>query len=161
MRPTVRERSLHDALAAHPPVSFTATARQFHLLRRSAEKGTGQLFFWTSPRWSFSRTSPKRGASSDWLFRATPPNNLPATSPDSAGGFPQRFPHPRHLRRSPDGLIRATPALDSAFSAWLGRPSRAKNFHEKPAQKSPLPCSLCPLFNDGLVEQRLAPLVIK
>ena len=91
MRPTVRERSLHDALAAHPPVSFTAPARQFHLLRRSAEKGTGQLSFWTSPRWSFSRTSPKRSASSDWLFRATPPNNLPATSPDSAGGFLSDF----------------------------------------------------------------------
>jgi len=49
----------------------------------------------------------------DWLFRANLPTNPSATPPESIGGFAQRFHHPSSLHRSPDDLIRASPALAS------------------------------------------------
>ena len=78
---------------------------------------------WTSPRWSSGRVSPKRDASGDWLCWATLPNNLPATSPGSAGRFLQRFRHSRCRARPPDDLIRAPAVLDSAL-APISRPSQ-------------------------------------
>ena len=87
---------------------------------------------WTSPRWSSERASPKRDALGDLLCRATLPNILPATSPESAGGFLQRFHHSRCRRRSPDTLIRAPPALDSAL-APITRPPKTTLRHLHPS----------------------------
>ena len=77
---------------------------------------------WTSPRLTSGRASPKRDAPGDLLFCTALPNNLPATSPESVGRFLQRFHHPRSSRRSPDDLIRAPPALDSALAPIAGPP---------------------------------------
>ena len=54
------------------------------------------------------------------------PTNLPATSPESVGGFLQRFHRPRSRRRSPDTLIRAPPALDSALAS-IARPPKKRS----------------------------------
>ena len=76
------------------------------------------------PAVEFSRASPKRDALHDLLFRATLPHNLPATSPESIGGFLQRFHHSRRRHRSPDDLIHAPPTLDSALAEIDDRSAR-------------------------------------
>ncbi len=87
---------------------------------------------WTSPRWTSGRASPKRDAPGDLLFCTALPNILPVTSPDSIGGFLQRFHHSRSFRRSPDDLIRAPPAVVSAL-ALIARPPKTTLRHLHPS----------------------------